>query len=125
MHKKFEINQTKIKGGCQSGSKVVSHNSKSDLPLSKVDMCLRKIKKLLLCQDLLDQLRHPNIKDSRSSRKSLTFSIPVRALVDLKPLQLCCEVKIGSNHTVKRFYGRLDYFSILDTPLHWHPKDGC
>ena len=33
MHKKFEINRTKIKGGCQSGTKVVTHNSKSDLPL--------------------------------------------------------------------------------------------
>ena len=33
MHKKFEINHTKIKGGCQSGSKVVPHDSKSDLPL--------------------------------------------------------------------------------------------
>ena len=33
MHKKFEINQTKIKGGCLSGRKVVTHNAKSDLPL--------------------------------------------------------------------------------------------
>ena len=33
MHKKFEINRTKIKGGCQSGRKVVPHNSKNDLPL--------------------------------------------------------------------------------------------
>ena len=33
MHKNFEINQTKIKGDCQSGRKVVTHNSKSDLPL--------------------------------------------------------------------------------------------
>ena len=33
MHKKFEINQTKIKIGCQSGRKVVAHDSKSDLPL--------------------------------------------------------------------------------------------
>ena len=33
MHKKFEINQSKIKGGCQSGRKVVTHNSKSDFPL--------------------------------------------------------------------------------------------
>ena len=33
MHKKFEINWTKIKDGCQSGRKVVTHNSKSDLPL--------------------------------------------------------------------------------------------
>ena len=29
----FELNQTKIKGGCQSGKKVVPHDSKSDLPL--------------------------------------------------------------------------------------------
>ena len=33
MHKKFEINRTKIKGSCLSGRKVVTHNSKSDLPL--------------------------------------------------------------------------------------------
>ena len=33
MQKKFEINREKIKGGCQSGRKVVTHNSKSDLPL--------------------------------------------------------------------------------------------
>ena len=33
MQNKFEINRTKIKGGCQSGRKVVTHNSKSDLPL--------------------------------------------------------------------------------------------
>ena len=36
MHKKFEMNQTKIKGSCQSGRKVVTHNSKSDLPLGSV-----------------------------------------------------------------------------------------
>ena len=29
----LEINLTKIKGGCQSGRKVVIHNSKSDLAL--------------------------------------------------------------------------------------------
>ena len=33
MHKKFEINQTRIKGGYQFGRKVVPHDSKSDLPL--------------------------------------------------------------------------------------------
>ena len=30
----FEVNQTKIKVACQSGRKVVTHNSKSDLPLA-------------------------------------------------------------------------------------------
>ena len=34
MHKKFEINRTKIKGDCQSGRKVVTHNSMNDLPLT-------------------------------------------------------------------------------------------
>ena len=33
MHKKFEINLTKTKGGRQPQRKVVIHNSKSDLPL--------------------------------------------------------------------------------------------
>ena len=33
IHKKLEINQTKIKGGCQSGRKVIPKDSKSDLPL--------------------------------------------------------------------------------------------
>ena len=31
----FEVNQTKIKGGCQSGKKVAPHDSKSDLPLGE------------------------------------------------------------------------------------------
>ena len=35
MHKKFEMCRTKIKGGCQSVRKVVTHNSKSDLPPKK------------------------------------------------------------------------------------------
>ena len=33
MHKKIEINWTKIKGGCQSGRKVITHDSKIYLPL--------------------------------------------------------------------------------------------
>ena len=34
VHKKFEINSTKIKVSCQSGRKVVPHDSKSDMPLA-------------------------------------------------------------------------------------------
>ena len=41
MHKKFKINRTKIKGGCQLGGKVVTHNSKNDLPLSNALRGLR------------------------------------------------------------------------------------
>ena len=33
-HIDFEVNQTKIKGGCKSGRKVVTKDSKSDLPLN-------------------------------------------------------------------------------------------
>ena len=36
MHKKFEVNLTKIKGVGQLGIKLVTHNSKSDLPLIQV-----------------------------------------------------------------------------------------
>ena len=43
MHKKFEINWTKIKGDCQSGRKVVTHISKNDLP--PVEYLLRRTKK--------------------------------------------------------------------------------
>ena len=52
MHKKFEINQTKIKGSCQSERKVVTHDSKSDLPLDVgmliASVVLNPTKKVLL-----------------------------------------------------------------------------
>ena len=34
----FELNRTKMKGGCQSGRRVVPHDSKSDLPVRKSRM---------------------------------------------------------------------------------------
>ena len=34
----FEVDQTKVKGGCQSGRIVVTHDSKSDLPLALIFM---------------------------------------------------------------------------------------
>ena len=53
MHKKFEINQTKIKGSCQCGRKVVTHNSKSDLPLGisyeKMDSNLKIVNAAAMC----------------------------------------------------------------------------
>ena len=47
MHKKLEINRTKIKGDCQSGRKVVPHDSKSDLPLQSTYLHFNL--KFLLC----------------------------------------------------------------------------
>ena len=55
MHKKFEINQTNIKGGCQSGRKVVLHDSKSDLPLLKVQKGGIAI---LICEQYLKMNNH-------------------------------------------------------------------
>ena len=36
MRKKFEINRRKIKGSYQSGKKVVTHDSESDLALKRL-----------------------------------------------------------------------------------------
>ena len=37
------MNQTKIKGDCQSGRKVVTYNSKSDLPLGTVNLLVHRV----------------------------------------------------------------------------------
>ena len=52
MHKKFEINRTKIKGGCQSGRKVVTYDSTSDLPPVKVMTRLRSRKRSELLKNV-------------------------------------------------------------------------
>ena len=56
MHKKFEINRTKIKGCCQSGRKVVTkiHNSKSDLPLVLLVLPINVKKPIITIQGVLD-----------------------------------------------------------------------
>ena len=46
MHKKFEINRTKIPVGCQSRRKVVAHNSKSDLPLAALTTAVSPLVKV-------------------------------------------------------------------------------
>ena len=45
LDKKFEINWTKIKGSCQSGRKVATQDSKSDLPLA---WCMMEVCNLIL-----------------------------------------------------------------------------
>ena len=56
-HVTFEVNQTKIKGGCQLGRKVVIHNYMSDLPLEEGE----KDKKFY--SDKLRGFGDPGIKD--------------------------------------------------------------
>ena len=53
MHKKFETNRTKIKGSCQSGRKVVTHDSKNDLPLVHHEI-LKPAQNTTIAKDQLD-----------------------------------------------------------------------
>ena len=55
MHKMLEINRTKIKGGSQSGRKVVTHSSKSDLPLAIKTLCVYSLYRVPICFSELDQ----------------------------------------------------------------------
>ena len=74
MHKKFEINRTKIKGGCQSGRKEVTHNSKSDLPL---ELCYAKLALLLPTRGIARLLPSElNCSLGAVSRLSLGGSLP-------------------------------------------------
>ena len=64
MHKKFEINRTKFKGDCQSGRKVVTHNSKSDLPLYAVNkMSLKMVGNSLYCCNRREQEKNEEDED--------------------------------------------------------------
>ena len=58
MHKKFEINQTKIKGGCLLGRKVVTHNSKSDLPLKLGGFLERRVFKICFFFREIQKITH-------------------------------------------------------------------
>ena len=65
MHMKFEINRTKIKGSCQSERKVVTHNSKSYLPLDliisnakQIDLTFSNIDNSGIINDLHISLLH-------------------------------------------------------------------
>ena len=102
MHRKFEINPTKIKGGCQSGTKVVIHDSKNDLPLvdsfSVLDtLSWVKLRKLSGLRWLLSHYLNKNAmrvtnsacrswKKARASRASWSLCSPPCKLSSLWPL---------------------------------------
>ena len=80
MHKKFEINQTKIKGSCQLGRKVVIHNSKSDLPLLDLEHMQKKFEIKLIkikggCQLGRKVLTHNSKSDLPLSFSKITHSM--------------------------------------------------
>ena len=68
MHKKFEINQTKIKGGCLLGRKVVPHGSKSDLRLTSeiLSIYARSLKRKIILNEKLSFLA--NAQKFRASK---------------------------------------------------------
>ena len=53
----FEMNRTKIKGDCQSGRKVVTHNSELDLPLvdSKRKIAINSKQKKVFLKEIIYQ----------------------------------------------------------------------
>ena len=67
MHKKFEINRTKIKGGCQSGRKEVTHNFNSDLPLASLKIVSYK---------LIRHVTYVLTKQARERNKKKCSSLP-------------------------------------------------
>ena len=77
MHKKFEINRTKIKGSCQLGRKVVTHNSKSDLTLVEIVLC---ISNLSLC------IGHTNALNVRTDMSVGVMSIVTCKIFTLKAI---------------------------------------
>ena len=69
MHKKFDINWTKIKGGCQSGRKMVTHDSKSYLPLT-----LLCIAKAIYLKPSEYNLAHPHFRRHPDDRDQDLFA---------------------------------------------------
>ena len=87
MHKKFEINRTKNKGSCQSGRKVVTHNSESDLPLSKKETLAYLVDLDRLISYILPKSDDPPENNSRPSLShGLFFSEPASKLKSSKSI---------------------------------------
>ena len=80
MYKKFEINWTKIKGDCQSGRKVVPHDSKSDLPLVenyffKIAIFVEKVTLEAACKEFKRQITLGIVGYHFSSRLTATLNL--------------------------------------------------
>ena len=75
MHKKFEINRTKIKGGCQSVRKVVTHNSRSDLPLAATFCLLLSTFFFFLLKDEKEQGQ--KLAKHKAQKKFISASMPL------------------------------------------------
>ena len=103
MHKKFEINRTKIKGSCQSGRKVVPHNSKSDLPLVQMHMIMKTALAELSINSVQGQaqemdsrngLLHLINDDSDFSLIQFVFLLKIIGLKDVNLPNWVCEARI-------------------------------
>ena len=89
MHNKFEINQTKIKGGCQSGRKVVTHKSKIDLPPKTIGLFFLGVNKYQLEKE--DQIDVLMIDNELVRKQQIERLSKVKRERDENKAQLCLE----------------------------------
>ena len=102
MQRKFEINQKKIKGGCQPGRKVVTYNSKSDLPLDCMDTYERLTCKILAMMTWASQLK---------TKKNLDISWLIKADDDIAiNAQLLAENLLTLNPSQDQIYCHVRWF---------------
>ena len=100
MHKKFGINQTKLKGGCHSGRKVVPHDSKSDLPLACVTGVRGRSRYLLRMEDTnQDVNKNGTIPLGSQGLSALANSLEINATTPLKSSSL--QLTFLTNHVEK------------------------
>ena len=114
MHKKFQINWTKIRGSCQSGRKVVPHNSKSDLPLTV--QCFLNVQFLNIYEFLYQ------CAPLHSSRRCNLSSIPLRASRSMMNLLCLGTSNQQGPEMTKRRLKRLIVSSILTDHTYYLTK---
>ena len=125
MHKKFEINWTKIKGGYQSGRKVVTHDSKSDLPLRISQICsfifqlnqpggslwFRISREMFICANLLFVTNHPQRANQIINLQCLEF-VEVWLLQTEARAEDLCHIRGASINYVDKLFFFLFFFSL-------------
>ena len=127
MHKKFEMNQTKIKCSYQSGKKVVTHNSKTDLPLGTFDNDNQRSPKLpdnmksvalvpFVNYKFSNLLEHLSTCPSSERLTSCLNMSEIAAIRSVLQLSFSFQLAFGTQCSVS--YVLLLYFSIWKVTFH-------
>ena len=81
----FQVNQTKNEGGCQSGRKLVPHDSKSDLPLVRFStISYEKILNVRTAQIVSRQIRNAYLETKVMRNTCEVLVIFQKSLVELQ-----------------------------------------